>query len=117
MYICCQYTFYLYQFTIAGVIQIEFLEDSLTVNEGVNITIDIFVVILVPTGKQLGCDIEVVFTSQSGGIASEYNNDVYSTEEDVTITLILLFNITFSVCVKTAYNITMNFIIYKLTVS
>ena len=26
-------TFYLYQFTIAGVIQIEFLEDSLTVKE------------------------------------------------------------------------------------
>ena len=56
-------------------IQIEFIEDSLTVKEGVNITIDIFVVIFVPTGKQLGCDIDIVFTSQSGGIASEYNND------------------------------------------
>ena len=71
----------IFQFTIAGVIQIEFLENTLTVKEGVNITIDIFVAIIVPAGKQLGCDIDVVFNAQSGGIASEYNNDVYSTED------------------------------------
>ena len=81
--------FYLYQLTVAGVIEIEFLDDSLTVKEGVDITIDINVVITVPTGNQLGCDIGVVFTAQSGAIASEYNNDVYSTEEDVTITFVI----------------------------